>query len=227
MPAAGCGARACRAHMCGLLAPASDEEDARRCTSPSRLAAGSGSRPSRARGSLRSARGRARAASVAARPGCTRAPTFSSLVSMARPGREEIVRQFYAGSGRGQGWRWGFLGWHSQCCSSQRRRKPRQRHSSPLLESSCPKPSPAGQARPATPIRTFAPKVRPFFSRPPPHKEDLIHVAPAAANISAGRQDRRFSEENPGGHVGVAGGDCRNEVVDASFLVPVPAARPT
>ena len=33
--------------------------------------------------------------------------------------------------------------------------------------------------------------VRPFFSRPP-HKEDLVCLAPAAAKISAGRQDRRF-----------------------------------
>eukprot|EP00964_Phaeocystis_antarctica_P011553 scaffold6393_cov60-Phaeocystis_antarctica.AAC.2 len=129
-------------------------------------------------------------------------------------------------SSRGQGWRRGFLGWHSRCCSSQRRRKPRQRHSSPLLESSCPKPSPAGQARPTTSVHTCAPKVRPFF-RAPPNKEDLVYLAPAAAKISAGRQDRRFREENPGGHVGVAGGDCRNEVVDASFLVPVLAARPT
>ena len=29
------------------------------------------------------------------------------------------------------------------------------------------------------------------------------------------------------GHVGVAGGDRRNEVVDASFALPYPAARPT
>ena len=87
------------------------------------------------------------------------------------------------------------MGWHSRCCSSQRRRKPRQRHSSPLLESSCPKPSPAGQARPATSIYTCALKVRPFFPRPP-HKEDLVYLAPAAAKISARRQDRRFHEES-------------------------------
>ena len=62
------------------------------------------------------------------------------------------------------------MGWHSRCCSSQRRRKPRQRHSSPLLESSCPKPSPAGQARSAASIHTCAPKVRPFFSRLPPQR---------------------------------------------------------
>ena len=117
--------------------------------------------------------------------------TFSSLVSMARPGREEIVRQFYAGSGRGQGWRWDFLVWHSQCCGSQppcnlptRRRKPRQRHSSPLLESSCPKPSPAGQARPATSIHTCAPKVRPFFSRPPPQRGSRLCCACGGKNIS-------------------------------------------
>ena len=66
------------------------------------------------------------------------------------------------------------MGWHSRCCGSQRRRKPRLRHSSRLLESSCPKPSPAGQARPATSIHTFAPKVRPFFRAPPPTKRILF-----------------------------------------------------
>ena len=76
------------------------------------------------------------------------------------------------------------MGWHSRCCGSQRRRKPRQRHSSPLLESSCPKPSPAGQARPATSIHTFAPKVRPFFSRPPPQRGSRLSCACGSKNIS-------------------------------------------
>ena len=110
------------------------------------------------------------------------------------------------------------MGWHSQCCSSQRRRKPRQRHSSPLLESSCPKPSPAGQARPATSIHTCAPNVRPFSSRSP-HKEDLVLLRPRRQKYSAGREDRRFCEENPGEDGHTCGSRCTLEQL-ATARVP-------
>eukprot|EP00964_Phaeocystis_antarctica_P121044 scaffold84750_cov50-Phaeocystis_antarctica.AAC.2 len=130
--------------------------------------------------------------------------TFSSLVSMARPGRGEIVRQFYAGSGRGQG--------VSQGSGS-----------SPQLESSCPKPSPAGQARPATSIHTYAPKGQAFFFAPPPRRIDRFY-APAAAKISADRQDRRVRQENPKEDGHTCGSRCTLEQL-ATARVPRPSPR--
>ena len=91
-------------------------------------------------------------------------------------------------------------------------------NSSPLLESSCPKPSPAGQARPATSIHTCAPNVRPFSSRSP-HKEDLVLLRPRRPKYSAGREDRRFCEENPGEDGHTCGSRCTLEQL-ATARVP-------